>query len=471
MGQINIGVDNIARKVKSAYVGVDGVARKIKQVYVGDANGIARLVWSSSGNYLFCKYGSTDSYNNRDVFSVFDKSGTSTFTPVTIDKTYTNFKSNVKFARSDARTVVHYNNQTLDFYRRSGNSYSKSFSATMTVDNFKNYVPNSGDTAYIHSVSSLSFASDCFGLSSDGKYFYINVVGYLSPAGIKKYTSCILIFDISSNSLVFKQAIKVAEYSTLYGTLYTCSATASDDLSVFAVTYGEYDANGATNTYYYHNVLIGAIGESYTKGGLNGSVSSGDSYAIYSNRYENLRVSPDGNYVSFCLSVYNPEYYVYYNQKNGYAKIDKTNKTVSGLIALGAAYEDVYTAGVKDWNFVGNDYLYFLTTTSSYSDEGRLVLFVYKKNNNGDFQKTTKIELTIPISPSEYFYSHGDEGYYKTLNSVAFDFENKIAVFFEGRGRYDICELNGGNGAFTGYTKIGEGSFGSTLNVEGAYLG
>lgn len=65
---------------------------------------------------------------------------------------------------------------------------------------------------------------------------------------------------------------------------------------------------------------------------------------------------------------------------------------------------------------------------------------------------------------------NGDEGYYKTLNSVAFDFENRIAIFFEGRGRYDICELNGGNGAFTGYTKIGEGSFSGSLNIENAYL-
>lgn len=44
---INIGVNNVARNVKSAYVGVDGKARKIKKAYVGDANGKARLVWQS----------------------------------------------------------------------------------------------------------------------------------------------------------------------------------------------------------------------------------------------------------------------------------------------------------------------------------------------------------------------------------------------------------------------------------------
>jgi hypothetical protein len=45
---ISIGVNNVARNVKSAYVGdSNGKARKIKKVYVGDANGKARLVWQS----------------------------------------------------------------------------------------------------------------------------------------------------------------------------------------------------------------------------------------------------------------------------------------------------------------------------------------------------------------------------------------------------------------------------------------
>lgn len=470
MGNINIGVNNVARKVKSAYVGVDGVARKIKQVYVGDANGIARLVWRSGGNYLFCKYGNTDSSASREIFSVFDRSNNSTFdTVTTTNKTYTNFTSLVEFSRDDASVVVHKNTSTFDFYRRSGNSYSLSFTASNLSADLIKCVPNSGDTAFMHSAKSLSVGSGLFGLSSNGKYFYVDVSGYEEPAGIRNFTAAILIFDISGNNLSFKQAIKTATYNTFYGTLYTSYGTASDDLSVFTFSYGTYD--GTSNTYYYHNVVIGAIGEEYTTCSLNGSVNSGDNYAIYSYRDKNLRVSPDGNYVSFCLSVYNPEYYVYYNQKNGYAKIDKTNKTVSGLIALGGVYEDVYTAGVKDWGFVGNDYMYFLTTTSSYADEGTIVLFVYKKDGNGDFQKTTKMTLTIPTAPSEYFYSHGDDGYYKTLYSMAFDFENRIAIFFEGRGRFDICELNGGNGAFTGYTRIGGYDFNNTLNVQYAYLG
>lgn len=44
---ISIGVNNVARNVKNAYVGIDGKARKIKKVYVGDSNGKAKLVWQS----------------------------------------------------------------------------------------------------------------------------------------------------------------------------------------------------------------------------------------------------------------------------------------------------------------------------------------------------------------------------------------------------------------------------------------
>ena len=46
MGQINIGIDNVARKVKGVYIGIDGIARKIKTVYVG-VNNVAKLVWQS----------------------------------------------------------------------------------------------------------------------------------------------------------------------------------------------------------------------------------------------------------------------------------------------------------------------------------------------------------------------------------------------------------------------------------------
>lgn len=64
MGNIYVGANNIARKIKSAYVGVNGVARKVKQVYIGDANGKARLVWSAWATTV-SKLKGTVSYNNN----------------------------------------------------------------------------------------------------------------------------------------------------------------------------------------------------------------------------------------------------------------------------------------------------------------------------------------------------------------------------------------------------------------------
>lgn len=46
-----IGIDGKARKIGKLYIGVDGVARKVKKAYIGDANGKARL-WYSSGTPL-----------------------------------------------------------------------------------------------------------------------------------------------------------------------------------------------------------------------------------------------------------------------------------------------------------------------------------------------------------------------------------------------------------------------------------
>lgn len=67
-----VGVDNVARKIKSTYVGVDGKARKVKAVYVG-VNGVARLVWSSTfgkvKNYLSVK--NANKYNVMSQVAYF----------------------------------------------------------------------------------------------------------------------------------------------------------------------------------------------------------------------------------------------------------------------------------------------------------------------------------------------------------------------------------------------------------------
>lgn len=50
--QINMGISDVARKCKKAWVGIDGVARKVKKGWIGDANGIARLFYSGDIGYF-----------------------------------------------------------------------------------------------------------------------------------------------------------------------------------------------------------------------------------------------------------------------------------------------------------------------------------------------------------------------------------------------------------------------------------
>lgn len=44
--QANIGVNNVAHKIKNIYIGVNNVARKVKKAYIG-VNGVARLFFSA----------------------------------------------------------------------------------------------------------------------------------------------------------------------------------------------------------------------------------------------------------------------------------------------------------------------------------------------------------------------------------------------------------------------------------------
>jgi hypothetical protein len=54
-----IGVDDKARKIKGGYIGIDGKARKIKKGYIGDANGVARLCYSTGKKLSEYTVGST----------------------------------------------------------------------------------------------------------------------------------------------------------------------------------------------------------------------------------------------------------------------------------------------------------------------------------------------------------------------------------------------------------------------------
>lgn len=46
MGKIYIGINDVAKQIKTPYIGVGGVAKKIKKIYLGVA-GVAKLVWNA----------------------------------------------------------------------------------------------------------------------------------------------------------------------------------------------------------------------------------------------------------------------------------------------------------------------------------------------------------------------------------------------------------------------------------------
>lgn len=76
-----IGVDDVARKVKSIYIGVNGVARRVKKAYIG-VGGVARLAYSrvtykekenvtsqfSTVETVDTYYGHTAHYNSYEVY-------------------------------------------------------------------------------------------------------------------------------------------------------------------------------------------------------------------------------------------------------------------------------------------------------------------------------------------------------------------------------------------------------------------
>lgn len=135
--EIYIGVNNIANKVKKIYVGVDGVAKKIKKVYVGDANGKARLCFSSASVPFIS--GSITCSNTRSI--VVNNIG---FTPTHA----------VLILGSNGGTSYYSDlyNGSLGRYYMSGMSYSSSSTATVDGESvtFKgSFVRNVSYTYYV----------------------------------------------------------------------------------------------------------------------------------------------------------------------------------------------------------------------------------------------------------------------------------------------------------------------------------
>ena len=95
--KVYVGVNNVARNIKTMYVGVNGVARKVKKAYVG-VNGIARTFYTST-TLQFIGFTNT-SVNGGYGTTIASKDGNSLYMsasgtgPVAIDAGYNLCDSN-----------------------------------------------------------------------------------------------------------------------------------------------------------------------------------------------------------------------------------------------------------------------------------------------------------------------------------------------------------------------------------------
>ena len=143
MGNINIGVNNVARKIKNAYIGVNGIARQIQKAYIG-VNGIAREIYSA---YNFPVATVTRTLT-QDSISYYEK----IFTTAQIADILTHNPSKVKY--SIDMSIV--NNQT--YYDTSVYAY------IYDMQYYEGYSPQPSGTIY-----------ECSGTANMGGNTYHNV--------------------------------------------------------------------------------------------------------------------------------------------------------------------------------------------------------------------------------------------------------------------------------------------------------
>ena len=225
MGQINIGVNNVARKVTNAYVGIDGKARKVKAVYVGDANGKARLVWQSvvaklvkfiSSIYKgYCSYThqyiSYDSNFNRSI-SNLQKAGDNLYAATFSESCYTNGEyraTGIQFVKVDS------NGKPIE--QRTSTFYS-----------------NSGSNIAPYGSSITSFTP--FG---NGKTFTLGL-SYISYTEYSTYTYYMQLYDYITNT--YYQTNIGSGQSTSYESSYPSVVPAGDN-GVMYITEHRYNSS------------------------------------------------------------------------------------------------------------------------------------------------------------------------------------------------------------------------------------
>lgn len=455
------GVSSLARKAKKGYVGINGIARKIKKIYIG-VDGKARLAWSGIDNMNYVIMGHTynsDNGNYTDAFLAYNRTSSTGLSLISVsDRTYKNDTARTTTVSRENGSIVAINyNREIQVFKKNSTGYTKIF--TLTSENINSYVPNTSTTSFIHTTPSnlRYFEESLMGLSSDGRYFYCGVRTIDSSTSPVRYTLAVMIFDISSGIPVYSYHFVLLSSSASQFGFGGAQGRASDDLSVFAirVAYNEYGSS-----YYSHACYINNGNNTFS------TVHFPSYRSDYNHVYSGLPyldVSPDGNYISYRSELDNPNNYVYNDQRQIIAKVNKTNKTLS-IVATGS----VYTASVVYAGFLDNEHYYYAECTTRHSDGGMWKLHIMTLANN-TWTETTNFTMQHPTSGGNLPGTYTSGGY--GLTAIGLDLINNIILIGLNNYRFSLATLTGGNGVYTGYTHNALIDYPYSCRIEKIFIG
>ena len=436
------GIDSKARKSKRGYIGINGVARKIKKVYFG-VDGKARLAWSGleNMNYVIMGHAYNSSNSNKtDAFLAYERTDNTSLSLLsTGSRTYNNDSSRtISVARESGNIVAICLSRDIQVFKKSSTGYTNIF--TLTGTNIHSYIPNTTSTSFIHTTpANLRYIeSDFMGLSSNGVYLYCGVRTLDSSVSPLRTTLAVIIFNISSGTPVYSSHFILYNTTISQFSINSVQGKANDDLSVFVtrVAYSEYG-----NSYYSISCYIKNSNNSFTQVSFPSYRS--DYNHVYSG-FPHLDVSPDGNYVSYKSEMDNPNNYVYNDQRQVIAKVNKSNYSLS-VVAAGS----VYTASVQYAGFLDNEHYYFAECTTNHYDGGTWKLHIMTLSN-GVWTETTHFTMQHPTSGGNL--TGRDSNGVIGLAAIGLDLINNIIFIGLNNYRFSICTLTGTNGTYTGYT-------------------
>ena len=321
---INIGIDNVARNVKSAYVGVDNVARKIKKAYVG-VNGVARLIYNedskSDSSVMF--FGSDNGISRAYLNNNKDYS-------ISLD-TMTEYASgdNDRLGWGDGRVTskgtYFYINSTWDrssveFYKIEEGKVS--LYDTMDQSKFPASVIGSG-----YNIQELKIRGCCF--SHDEKHLYITT--HNVDTSTPNYTDRMFIssFNVTPSGFSHISTDLITTESALYFDLHGCYVAVSDaeDWLYISLTYQV----GTSDEDEKRAVGLAKINSDYSVSSY-GAGKGGNSYP--DREPGKIEVTPDGKWAAIYYdagwsesfgSTYIAYLYYFNSTTNSFSMVENVN--------------------------------------------------------------------------------------------------------------------------------------------------